>query len=173
MVPSHSEAEKRYKALRESAISAIQTGLGQRAGYEHIRLSTIDNAALIASKKWLDSTNRRVGWDWFEGYSSFAFRFPKRFELAVWEKGVLMSLSLGQPTRHGSALRLDFIEANPDEVASVKLFPISVIAMYSYAEMIGASELRLFKPINDTVRQYYEENGFVYVKKGNYLYMRM
>lgn len=173
MIPSHSDAEKRYSTLRVAAIEAIQTGLKQRSGYEHIQLKMIDNAALLAAKAWMNSSSRRVGWDWFEGYSSFAFRFPKRFELAVWEHGVLMSLSLGQPTRHGNALRLDFIEANPDAIASVKLFPITAIAMYTYAEMIGATELRVFKPINEQVRRYYEENGFIYVPKGNYLYMRM
>lgn len=131
------------------------------------------NPPLIASKTWRASTNRRVDWDWFEGYTAFKFRYPKRFELAVWYKNGLVSLTLGRPTYCGTALRLDFIEANPNKPAELKVFPITLFVMMAYAEALGAEELRVMNPISDTVKQYYEGSGLIYVPKGDYLYMRL
>jgi hypothetical protein len=173
MLATHIDAERRYDEIRKLTINAAQQKLKQRPDYAHILLKTFDNKALAASKVWGKSTHRRVNWDWIEGYSAFKFRYPKRFELAIWNKGTLASLALGRPTYNGSALRLDFIEANPENTDDVKVFPIALFVMMTYAEALGATELRVMKPINDTVKQYYEASGLIYVSKGDYLYMRL
>lgn len=71
----------------------------------------------------------------------------------------------------GCLTKVKFVNLLP--LTSIKLFHMTLIAMYSFAEAVGATELRLFNPINDSVRQYYERNGLTYVKKGNYLFMKM
>lgn len=173
MLATHINAERRYDKIRKITLHAAQQKLKLRADYTHIRLKSLDYKALVASKAWRQSSNRLVDWDWIDGYSAFKFRYPKRFELAIWHKHALVSLALGRPTYNGSALRLDFIEVNPDNFEELKVFPIALFAMMTYAEALGAIELRVMKPINDTVKKYYESSGLTYVSKGDYLYMRL
>ncbi len=45
--------------------------------------------------------------------------------------------------------------------------------MITYAELLGATEVRVMKPINDDVKKYYQSFGLTYVVKGDYLYMRL
>ena len=129
----------------------------------------IDGAALRASQQWQHSARRKVDWDWLEGFSTFKFRYPKRFEMALWQGGRLMSLSLGRPTYQGQRLRLDFIEGNPEKPKGTRLFEVTFLAMVGYAEALGAKELRIMNPINDEVSRYYQRFGFNYVASGNYL----
>jgi len=173
MRATHLDAEKRYDDIRKMTINAAQRRLLQRADYANIKLSAIDNKSLLASKAWNLSSKRQLDWDWIDGYSAFRFRYPKRFELAVWHKGTLMSLTLGRPTYYGTALRLDFIEANPEKPKDIAVFPIVLFAMIVYAEALGANELRVMKPINQNVKRYYESSGLTYVAKGDYLYIRL
>jgi hypothetical protein len=170
---THSDAEKRYDKIREITIFAAQKRLVLRPEYADIILDTITGDALRQAKEWARSPKRRVHWDWYEGYSDFRFRHPKRFELAIWQRGVLISLTLGRPTYNGTALRLDFIEANPDNLAEVRVFPIALFAMLGYAEALGATEIRVMNPVNDAVKKYYADAGLVYVAKGDYLSMRL
>lgn len=74
--------------------------------------------------------------------------------------------------RHGHELRLDFIEAGGDP-GRVRVFPVTMVAMTVYAAALGAREIRLVHPINDTVKAYYERFGLKYVAKGDYLYKKL
>jgi len=170
MLATHMDAERRYGALRAQTLKIVQDSAAADLGVS-VTLTLIDSAALSAFKRWEHDPNRQVDWDWIEGYSAFKFRHPKRFELAVWEKNQLGSLSLGRPTYNGTAIRLDFIEASPVRESDVKLFPVTLLAMTAYADLLGASELRVMHPINATVRRYYERHGLTYVANGDYLYM--
>ncbi|MFC6755158.1 hypothetical protein, partial [Halorubrum tibetense] len=114
-----------------------------------------------------------VDWDWTEGYNAFKYRHPKRFEMALWNNGTLASLSLGKPTYHGTKLRLDFIEGNPENGKDVRVFQTTFLALAGYAEALGAAELRVMNPINADVRRYYEGFGLIYVAKGDYLFVRL
>ncbi|MEF3074455.1 hypothetical protein V2P20_05400 [Methylobacter sp. Wu1] len=173
MLATHLEAEERYDSIRKITIGAAQRKLSQRPEYADLVLDTFSGKALMESQSWRRSAKRRVDWDWIDGYSSFKFRYPKRFELAVWHKKSLISLTLGRPTYNGTALRLDFIEANPDNPGDIRVFPVVLFAMMVYAEALGAVELRVMKPINEEVKKYYESVGLIYVEKGDYLYMRL
>ncbi len=93
--------------------------------------------------------------------------------MAIWHKKSLASLTLGRPTYNGTALRLDFIEANPENIEELKIFSVALFSMMTYAEALGATSLRVMKPINDDVKKYYESVGLTYVPKGDYLYMRL
>jgi hypothetical protein len=111
-----------------------------------------------------------VGWDWAAGYSVFRFRHPKRFELAAWEQGTLMALSLGRPTYNGNHLRLDFVEAQPRSLGPrPALFDDVLVAYNVYGRLLNAKQIRIMHPVNAEVRSHYEKYGYVYVAGHDYL----
>ena len=169
MLATHLDAERRYHEIRKTALRVIS---GQVPSGSHLDFRLIDDRALSASQAWSESRQRLVAWDWFASYGSFKFRYPKRFELALWYQNSLASLSLGRPTYCGTGMRLDFIEANPDH-REIKVFPIVMAAITTYAEALGASEVRVMNPINEEVKTYYQKFGLIYVANGDYLYSRL
>lgn len=169
MLATHIDAERRYSEIRRTALRAISSQVP--AGLS-LKFKLIDEIALTTSKKWALSPDRLVDWNWIEGYSSFKFRYPKRFELALWHKNKLVSLSLGRPTYAGTSLRLDVIEGSPEE-REIKVFPAVIAAMAVYASALGADEIRVMNPINQSVKEYYANEGFTYVASGNYLYKKL
>ena len=171
MLATHLDAEQRYTAIRQLTLQVAQGKLSARAEYASLTLKLIDSFALNASKAWENSPSRRVDWNWVEGYSAFKFRYPKRFELAIWANNKLQSLTLGRPTYTGTALRLDFIEASPVKDKNLKVVPATLFVMLTYAEALGANELRIMNPINEDVKKYYQSLGLTYVAKGDYLYI--
>ncbi len=173
MLATHMDAERRYERLRKEALDAA-TDILQRQNITAIHLSTIDSMALNASKLWGNANSRRVNWDWFAGYNSFRFRYPKRFEMAVWNCGNLIGLSLGRPTYQGTALRLDFVEAAPTGLGERPSIIEYVLLGYDiYARLINAKQVRIMNPINKAVLSYYERFGYEYVARGDYLFRRI
>ena len=172
MQATHWDAENRYSKLRQAVIDEVNKELAIDKR-QRVKASLINHSALKQSESWKLSPNRMVDWDWVEGYNTFKYRNPKRFELALWHGKSLVSLSLGRPTYRGSKMRLDFLEGNPDKPKDVKVFEPNLIALIAYADILDADEVRLMNPINDIVRSYYEKFGFQYVTKGDYLFLRL
>lgn len=170
MLATHLDAERRYEYIRREVLAAAESLL--KGDYSELRLATLDHPALQAAAAWADHPLRRVNWDWLGSYPELKFRYPKRFECAVWHKGKLNALSFGRPTYYGGSLRLDFVEASPEE-REIAVFDIIIVAMRTYADMLGARELRIMHPINDKVADYYASHGFTYVRDGDYLYRRV
>lgn len=171
MLDTHRDAECRYEKYRTAVLTTVNRTFGERGLAHNARL--IDQDALRATIAWGQMATRRVDWDWLAGYSAFRYRYPKRFEMALWSGGRLVSLTLGRPTYTGTRMRLDFIEAAPDKPADVKVFDVSLFAIATYAELLGASELRVMNPINQQVREYYEKSGLVYDASNDYLYLHI
>lgn len=170
MLATHIEAEQRYAYLRQQAIQVTAETIYAQ-GVQDIKLTTITNEALSASKRWESSTFRQVDWDWIQGYWAFKFRYPKRFEMALWDSRQLIGLSLGRPTYQGSALRLDFVEASPEDLGERPAIIEFVLLGYDiYARLVNAKQIRIMNPINKVVRSYYEQFGYNYVNRGNYLF---
>ncbi len=169
MRATHRDAENRYTKVRQAALELASTYFPTISGLE---LCLINDLALHQSKNWKQNAARRVDWDWQEGYRTLSFRHPKRFELAIWHNGELISLSIGRPTYRCGSLRLDFLEAS-EENRSVKVLPIVLVALTAYAVAINVDEIRLVQPINETVKKYYESAGMHYVAKGDYLAMKI
>ena len=162
MLATHVEAESRYESFRKLAREAISKELpyGDRG---NIKLTEISQRALIYSKAWAADINRKVDWPWAEGYKSYAFRYPNRFELATWYGSALVGLSLGRPSYAGTRLRLEFIEANPSSnPLKGRIVPITISAAELYANIIGASELRIIDPIDKKLIEYYSSFGYRY-----------
>ena len=172
MKATHKDAEDRYTTYRKAVIDEVNKDLlTQRKSL--YKATLITNEALIKSVRWEQSPKRRVDWDWINGYSTFKFRYPKRFEMALWYQNKLASLSLGRPTYNGHSLRLDYIEGNPEKSENVKVFEPTLIAMVAYAEIMGADELRVMHPISTTVREHYERFGLQYIANGDYLFIKL
>ncbi len=170
MLATHIDAEQRYDELRKLALEYAQEGLSPQNKH-NLKFKLITAEALSATKLWEKSASRAVNWDWFEGYSAFKFRYPKRFEVALWQNNSLISLSMGRPTYHGSALRLDFVEARPRTLGDrPPVFDEILIAYGIYARMINAKQIRIMHPINNDVRAYYETFGYTYIANQDYLY---
>ncbi len=170
MLDTHIDAEKRYNILREAAIQATVETL-RSGNNKDIKLSLINAKALNATQLWSKSKVRQVDWDWIEGYSSFKFRYPKRFEMALWDSRQLIGISMGRPTYQGSALRLDVVEASPSDLGErSSIFEAVLLGYGIYARLLNAKQIRIMNPINNTVKSYYETFGYEYVPKGDYLY---
>ena len=169
MLATHADAEKRYEELRKLALQ-----LAQESATSGVTLQIITAKALRETIEWGMALDRQVDWEWLEGYSSFKFRYPKRFEAALWFNNKLISLSLGRPTYNGNSLRLDFIEAMPKSLGDrPPVFEDILVAYETYAKLINASEIRIMNPINQAVKEYYESYGYVYVSKQDYLFSRV
>lgn len=162
MLATHAKAEDRYESFRRMAREAIHKELpySDRA---NIKLTQISSKALIYSKTWSTDTRRKISWPWAEDYKNYAFRHPNRFELATWYGNTLASLSLGKPSYAGSRLRLEFIEANPSgTLLKGRIVPITISVAELYANIIGASELRIIDPIDKKLIEYYSSFGYRY-----------
>ena len=126
MLATHYDAEIRYSKIRREALKAASETLKSGKG-PNIRLTEINAGALTASKEWNSSRTRIKNWNWIEGYAVFKCRYPKRFEMALWESKKLIGLSMGRPTYQGTALRLDVVEASPSDLGDrLKWFNESV-----------------------------------------------
>lgn len=170
MLATHMDAERRYSVIRKEALAAA-TEIVQSSGKQSMRLSEIDSKALAAFRSWEKSRTRLKGWDWVEGYSIFRFRYPKRFEMALWETNNLIGLSMGRPTYQGTALRLDVVEASPLDIGGRPSIFESVLVAYGiYARLINAKQIIIMHPVNKEVISYYEKFSYRYVSGGDYLY---
>lgn len=163
MNDQHQYAEQKYDLLRQESLSAALLSLPATLR-ENIALTNINSATLAIAKNW-EYDNRRsdsATWSWNEGIRKYSYRHPKRFELAIWyANAMLCGLSIGKPTYSGDKLRLDVIESAPGvHPLKGQIVAISVAAFSVYARAIGASQIRIMRPVNETVTRYYQQFGF-------------
>lgn len=105
-----------------------------------------------------------MNFDWESDHSIFRKRYPKRFELAIWYQNRLESLALGRPSFNGSRVRLELIErVAVNSILKGKAFAITELALIAYANLLGAEEVRIMQPINESVKNYYISRGYCYV----------
>jgi len=169
---SHFKTIQRYDESRKQARELAKKGLPRHL--KRLTLAPVDNFALIAFRAIDKEAHRTVDWDW-NFAPKYCKRYPKAFDLSVWNGNSLCSLSLGRPTYKGTEMRLDFIEKftnNP--VFSGDMFGISLLAYEAYGKIIGARQLRIMNPENEKLIKYYSSyGGFAYKKslKGNPHYL--
>lgn len=163
MIAEHRATEERYQQARTISRATAWEFLPVSLR-EAVSFRDIDVLAINLSRRWEEHPERRVLWDWRQIYSAYAFRHPKRFELAIWCSSLLCGLSIGKPTWGEGKLRLDLIEASPQKTPlSGKAVQLTILAAAAYGRHIGATELRIMHPINNTVRQHYISHGFIYL----------
>ena len=173
MQPSHQNASHKYAVFKQQARQIARTALPIHLN--SIFLEGIDHKALTAFRLWQEEPSRKVDWDW-NFASRYCFRHPKAFDLSVWNKNMLLSLTLGRPTYRGASIRMDFMERNPgNDTFAGELFGVSQLAYETYGRLIGAESIRLIEPMNDKLVSYYtsKDNGFRLfpAKQGNPHYL--
>ncbi|MFC3150847.1 hypothetical protein ACFOEK_07395 [Litoribrevibacter euphylliae] len=163
MQTSHSSTEAKYNQLRDLSLEVAQNNLPQGLK-DLVDLKKIDLRAISQARRWEYSLSRSddADWSWENGFRSYAYRHPKRFELAIWyAKAELCGLSIGKPTYSGAKLRLDVIEGAPwNHPLKRKVVELSVAAAEVYGDSIGAEQIRIMRPVNNQVIKYYQEFGF-------------
>jgi hypothetical protein len=173
MQATHKDAEERYAELRREVRAAVERQLPY-PDRPKISLRGIDGEALNHAEAWRLQPERQVDWPWSSGFPLVRFRYPKRFDLAIWYEKELAGLSFGRPSYNGTFLRLDFAEASPrGSPLKGRIFPITLTAAELYAHVIGAHEVRLVNPIHESLVEYYSRFGYTYVSgRDHYLYKR-
>ncbi|NRB40963.1 MAG: hypothetical protein HRU20_21255 [Pseudomonadales bacterium] len=91
---------------------------------------------------------------------------PSYFDMATWVDNRLEAISSGIVVG-GNNLRLELIEAVPEH-KTINAFKITDQFLRRYAEIIGATEIRIMEPINTKVRNYYCSFGYTYHNGGDY-----
>ena len=164
----------RIRALEESHNSLPATLVGKNSTVlkSQIKLSNLDFETLKKLKEWKNSSRRIAQWDWDIVRKKYRTH-PKRFELAIWyQDNFLSGASIGRPTRNGSRLRLDLIEANPTHSPLSGLITDIVIrCAEAHANAISATQIRIMQPVNERVRNHYlSKPGFSFNQKDNYCF---
>lgn len=141
--------------------AAIASGYADR-----VSLKQIDSLSLAHAERWEADLERSDDAVWYwsgdKGFRKYAYRHPRRFDLAIWYANTqLCGLSVGKPTYNGSKMRLDVIEGAPgNHPLKRKVVEITVLACEAFASLIGAEQIRIMRPVNANVIKYYESLGF-------------
>lgn len=165
MQTSHALTEKHYDEFRAKSLEMAQKVISPSYG-DRVSLRQIDSLSLAHAERWEASLDRSddAAWNWTgdKGFRKYAYRHPKRFDLAIWYANTqLCGLSIGKPTYNSSKMRLDVLEGAPENhPLKRKVVEITVLACEAYASLIGAEQIRIMKPVNANVIKYYESFGF-------------
>lgn len=164
------DTERRYNHYREQTLIIIS----EQIKSEGFKATKITGQALSAVSLWENASGRKYDWDWSVETLHFRNRYPKRFEIALWHHTELAALSLGRPTFNATGMRLDIVEGAPRSLCDRPPIMSEVLLAYeTYATMIKASHVRIMKPVNIDVKNYYETFGYTYVPKDDYLLKRI
>jgi hypothetical protein len=173
MKASHLGAINKYDQYRSEARAIAKESLP--SSLKRLSLEKIDHKALAAFRTWQYLPERKVNWDWTFS-SRYCIRYPKAFDLSVWNGNTLLSLTLGRPTYKGTSIRMDFIESLPKHtIYTGELFSVSLLAYQTYGRLIGAEYIRIIEPTNEKLINFYisQDSGFklVSAKQGNPHYL--
>lgn len=163
MHQEHQRTELNYQTLLAKSLAAAQQSLSVQQ-QDDVRLRRIDDVSLAVARTWEMNPHRSADatWSWADGFRRYAYRHPKRFELAIWYRNAMLcGLSVGKPTYTGGALRLDVIEGSPERhPLKGQVVTLTVFAARAYAREIGADQIRIMRPVNDDVIRHYQNHGF-------------
>ncbi|MAD73646.1 MAG: hypothetical protein CML20_02380 [Rheinheimera sp.] len=167
MNQAHLHAENKYQSLRTQAIVTAQASLPSTFR-DIVSLKHIDTEALQQARIW-EARRKGLGtavpWSFANDYQAWSARHPNRLDVATWSKATLCGLAIGIPAKTGKSMRLDVIEANPDKtLLSGQVFTIAMIAFQAYARAIGATQIKIMRPLNHKLISLYQQQGFIYQK---------
>ena len=158
----HQAAEDKYSSIREQSLISAKKKLPVYL-QDKVNFRAIDNEALLWAAVW--EARHRDSWYFSKKYASYARRHPKRLDLAVWHQSYLCSLATGFPVKTGKSMRLDIIESNPDSnPLQHAVFDVNIAAFNIYAGLIGANMMKIMRPLNQKLIDYYRSKGFIYKK---------
>jgi len=163
MQATHLSAERKYKEYRAEVFKYVKEALSY-SDSDDIHLKDIDFSALCQARLWEKIPERKVDFKWETDCQIYRKRHPDRFEIAIWHQNRLESLALGRPSFNGTRLRLELVERLAgNSILKGRAFQITELALIAYANLIGAEEIRIMQPINESVKNYYVGRGYIYV----------
>jgi len=142
-------AQHRADLIQAMNLSLLESGLS---------VTTFNKDAVDIASSW---PNYWETSSWVKELEIYRRTKPKRIELAFWMDQKLFAVTLGHPTRHGTGLRLNLVQAAPEaERKNTKMLTIILTAYDLYAAMIGCNHIRVVKPLNEQLVKLYCGHGF-------------
>lgn len=137
--------------------------------YGGFHSSAITLSLAQEADNWANTTHTvsRQMWQWVDAYSYYSDkkRF-KRFDLAVRNGGHLVGLAYGRPSKVKTQLKIDLIESTPIAAhkQGFRIFELISECAQIYADLLGADEIRIMKPVNADVAKFYCKYGYELVE---------
>ncbi len=128
---------------------------------------TLDLALTADTWANADHSKSRQMWSWVNAYSYYTDkkRF-KRYDLSVKRGGSLVGLVYGVPSQAKTQLKVNLIEGTPISAhkKDARIFELISESAQIYADLLGADEIRIMRPVNQEVANYYCTYGFEFVE---------
>lgn len=158
--------ETKYEDLRVAARKEAE----EQLGIPHLRLVGVTGIHAHIADTWKlhpKPYREPATWPWTKLWAEYRHRYVKNFNVSLLFAGNLCGLAIGRPTRHKAGLRLDFIEGSPaaDQPLRGRVVPIVLACGEVYARAIGASQVRIMRPLPKLV-DYYASMGYHFVPAG-------
>jgi hypothetical protein len=111
--------------------------------------------------QWNDPAKRPT-WEWVELFNRYNTRQGvKRFEVAVWLRGVLCGLCYGFPNKSKLILRIHAIGRAPNgNQLAGKVLPVLLASADAYALLLGSKEVWICEPMNSELVALYAKHKF-------------
>lgn len=115
----------------------------------------------------VDHSGSRSMWRWVDAYSHYndKKRF-KRYDIAIKTGANLIGLAYGMPSQTKTKLKVNILDGTPYEAhkKDARIFELISASAQIYADLLGADEVRIMRPANQDVANYYCSYGYEYVE---------
>lgn len=163
MNEAHAFAQDKYRQIKAQVLAEARHQLQAEKG-ALINVTHINDHAFVIAKQWESSPARHpdARWSWVNDVRRYKRADPAALDIAMWFSGVLCSLSIGKPTAHKNAMRMDVIEAAPyQSPLSQQVVATNLVIYQMYALAIGATQIRIMRPLNAKLVSYYQSYGYI------------
>lgn len=163
--PALEDAHQRYQGFRDAAFHMTWEELGPKLPHGcDLMIKGIDEEALLFAEFFIQEGRfyrNGGGFDW-GGIWRQMRSTPRRFDIAVWNNGVLCGLAAGAASRGKQNVTLKWMERFTDQLQLPLKgqFATTVFnAADHYAKIVGAQRLMVRDPLAGTERLY-QAHGF-------------
>jgi len=160
------EAELKYQQARREVMDLLEQEIAQLIGVDGLRLSDIDEDALVAADAWRElyaivgREFHMPAWSWRKALRKFRRR-PRRVELAIWAEGQLCGLALGRVSDRCIVSTIHLLEGNPaDTPLDGKIIAIATRFLDLFALGLGCRDASIESPVPELIERY-KQQGFV------------
>lgn len=156
---SYKETISHYESLRKVAHEFTEEEYRSFG----ISMSEIRYSDTVEADKWQwGSAEKTPIWEWTRMYRDYhSHTGVKRFDTALFAQGKLCALCYGVPSRGKLILKLHALSRAPrDNPLAGKILSIMLFAANAYARLIGAKEMWLCEPMNESLVTLYEKQGY-------------
>ena len=160
---SFSEALRFYGDLRKVLYDEM------RVVFPGFMCSPISMRHAVEADGWVSAehTASRSMWRWVDAHQYYndKKRF-KRYDIAINAGGNLLGLAYGMPSQAKTKLKVNILEGTPYKVhkKNTRIFELISESAQIYADLLGADEVRIMRPVNEDVANYYCSYGYEFVE---------